>query len=1272
MFEITGDDISALSDGDLRSLIGLLCEAELRRLSLPTSAVTYGGNQDAKDGGLDVRVALPASRAIDGFVPKPITGFQVKKPDMPSAAILKEIKPNGVVRPVICELANAGGAYVIVSSTGSTSDSALTARRNAMAAAIRGTPAEGKLKLDFYDRNRIATWVRDHPGQIPWVRARVGKAMLGWRSYGPWSHIPAGIDASYIADDHSRIRTADKDHSDRVSAVEGINRIRKMLAVPGRVVRLVGLSGVGKTRFAEALFDASVGEGALDPSLAIYTNEADEPSPPPVGVASDLIARRASVILVVDNCTPELHRRLSDVVRSPGSTISVITIEYDIREDQPEGTDVFILETSSVPLIEKLLERRYPHLSQIDAHTIAEFSGGNARVAMALASRIEKTETIAGLNEEELFKRLFQQRHDSDPSLLLIAQSCSLAYSFNGQMSAADEAELSVLGSLVDKTADEMYGGVAVLRQRDLVQARAEWRAVLPHAIANRLAKRALQVIAPSKVTSVLVDNASERLLRSFSRRLGYLDDSKEAQALVKTWLAPDGLLSDLSNLTELRHAIFANIAPVAPEAALAALENALSSADEATLGRCTNFVRVLRSLAYEPAFFQRALTLLVKFASLPAETDNTATGVVESLFQIALSGTHASVEMRVEAAKVLLTSQKVSVRRIGIKALEALMKTSQFHSHYGFEFGARSRDYGYYPATSEDVRAWFSNVLKLAGEFALLKSPVAEEVQNVIAREFRGLWNCSGQAEELDQLARAIAETAFWRDGWIATRQTHTYDGNGMAHQLRARLTALEEFLRPKELVNKVRGLVIGARSGNLSLDNLIDQDERGESDPTVRYAERAARSALAIRELGHDVAADEDALKTVLVELMGENANAAPFGEALAEAAEQPRVMWDVMVEKFAVVEKANPQLLGGFLRGLKKRDSALADAVLDEAVEHPVLASWLPVLQSQVEADTLAVQRLFRSIRLGRAQISTYQNLAYGRVLDNLSGKELADLVLAIAREPGGCKVGLELVSMRLYSDNSAKREPLPEVLEAGRALLGAYDFHKKDSRATVDDYELGIVASAALSGKEGASVAKVLCRNFMAAVENFRISSHDYGELLKSLLTVQPFTTLDELFSGDLKSQQRSVRVLNDLLHFRRNVLDGLTDETVITWCDRNPTVRYPLAASFVLLFKRPNEGAPHEWTMLAKRLLADAPDKRLVINKIADRLRPTSWTGSLASKLEMRLELLKGLQVSDDGSFDGPLDEAKRRLQAQIKFERQREEKEDNARDSRFE
>jgi hypothetical protein len=184
MFEITGDDIAALNDEDLRTLVGRLCEEELRRRNLALSAVTWAGNQTAKDGGLDVRVALPSGTNIDGFVPSADTGYQVKRQDMPPAAIIKEIKPRGFIRPAILELSKASGAYIIVSSTGSTSYSALKTRKAAMVEALRGIRGGANVTLDFYDRTRIATWVRDHAGLILWIRSRIGKSLTGWRSFG--------------------------------------------------------------------------------------------------------------------------------------------------------------------------------------------------------------------------------------------------------------------------------------------------------------------------------------------------------------------------------------------------------------------------------------------------------------------------------------------------------------------------------------------------------------------------------------------------------------------------------------------------------------------------------------------------------------------------------------------------------------------------------------------------------------------------------------------------------------------------------------------------------------------------------------------------------------------------------------------------------------------------------------------------------------------------------------------------------------------------------
>jgi len=1270
MFEITGDDIAALNDEDLRALVGRLCEAELCSRDLSTAAVTWSGNQTAKDGGLDVRVALPAGTDIDGFIPKADAGFQVKKQDMPRGEVLTEMKPQptGEIRPVIAELAKASGAYIIVSGAGSTADSALRSRRDAMAEAVKGMPDAEKLTLDFYDRGRMATWVRSHAGLIPWVRSKIGKSIPGWRAYGSWSYRPEGVDAAYLVDAAARIRTGDKDEGDGISATDGINKIRDALRTPGHVVRLVGLSGVGKTRLVEALFEPAVGTNALDQSLAVYTDVADGPDPQPGLLASDLIARQTRAILVIDNCPPAIHRQLAEIVRSSGTTLSVITVEYDIREDQPEGTDVFTLDTSSPELIEQLIQKRYPALSQIDRKTIADSSGGNARVALAIAGTVGKNETVAGLSDAELFRRLFQQRNDPDAGLLSIAQACSLVYSFEGEKLDGNDAEMPILGGLVGKSAEDVFAAAAELKQRQLLQTRGPWRAVLPHAIANRLAATALEKIPRQKLLSALLQDGSPRLLQSFSRRLGYLDSSKEARDIVQGWLAPGGLLADVVNLSELGRAMFGNVAPVMPGAVLSALETALASADDTTLDRCRHFIRLLRSLAYDAEHFSRAVALLVKFARLSVgdRSNDEPTKIVESLFYVVLSGTHAPIATRLKVIEGLLRSGDEAQERLGVDALEAMLKTGHFMSAYNFEFGVRSRDYGYHPPTGKDVGDWFAAALNFAEPFALLDSSVGEGVRHAIAQEFRGLWTNVSRTDELERIAYAVAAKGFWREGWIGARQTRIFDGDALKAENLARLKVLEEFLRPKDLVDKVRGVVLDAKGGR-SID-LDDLDEVENDD----YTGAMVRAAATVEMLGRDVAADDAAFNALLPDLISGGNKDVGFGRGLALAAEHPREMWRAMVAQVTATENPSVGLLGGFLDGLHTRDRDLADSLLEEAVENTTLARWYPLLQSFAAIDKKGVARLHRALGLGKAPVTAYYNLAYGRACDELSGPDFKTLVLAISAKPGGHLVAMEILFMRIHSDGSNKRASVPEVADAGRALLKMYSFQRTGNRHQREDYELGVIVRTSLTGKDGKPIVRQLCRGLLAAAASHSVSAFEYDDLMTGLLKVHPEDVLDELISGGKKAQARSVGLIGEFTRHHKSPMDAVPDATLVAWCERDPVARYPFAAAIATLYNQKNDENPDGWRDTARTLLSKAPDQEAVFKEIASRLFPTGGVGSLSSQYEARLKLLGQLDLSDMPALAAPLAKAKDALRKEVDAWRSRETEQDRARSGRFE
>jgi hypothetical protein len=444
--------------------------------------------------------------------------------------------------------------------------------------------------------------------------------------------------------------------------------------------------------------------------------------------------------------------------------------------------------------------------------------------------------------------------------------------------------------------------------------------------------------------------------------------------------------------------------------------------------------------------------------------------------------------------------------------------------------------------------------------------------------------------------------------------------------------------------------------------LDDVQDQDCAGA----------ASRAAATVENLGRDVTTDEEAFKELLPELICGNGNVAGFGRGVAFAAEKPRRMWSAMVAQVAATENPSVSLLSGFLEGLQKRDGALANAFLDEALDDPTLGEWFPVLQANVVIDEKGLARLHRALELGTAPITQYFNLAYRRTCDAIAGPEFNRLVLAIASKPDRITVALEILSMRLHSDQSDKRKSVPEIAEAGRALLVAYEFHRKSSRPTREDYELGIIIRASLAGDDGKPIARRLCRDLMAAVARYEVRAYDNDELIKGLFQVHPVDVLDELFSGDQKSQGRSVRLLNDLLRFRKSPMDAVADDIIIGWCDLDPKTRYPLAAAAALLFKRPNDKAPHEWTSLTRQLLLKAPDPEAVFKEIVSRLDPTSWSGSLATKFESRLKLLDQLDIEAVPALAAALDAAKATLKRRIEAERRRETEEDRARSERFE
>ncbi|MGV4858639.1 hypothetical protein, partial [Acetobacter senegalensis] len=75
-------------------------------------------------------------------------------------------------------------------------------------------------------------------------------------------------------------------------------------------------------------------------SWAVYTDVGHNPEPLPLPMLETLVALNTKAILVIDNCPPDTHRLLAERLAKSNYLVKIITIEYDVRDDRPEETEV--------------------------------------------------------------------------------------------------------------------------------------------------------------------------------------------------------------------------------------------------------------------------------------------------------------------------------------------------------------------------------------------------------------------------------------------------------------------------------------------------------------------------------------------------------------------------------------------------------------------------------------------------------------------------------------------------------------------------------------------------------------------------------------------------------------------------------------------------------------------------------------------------------------------------------------------------------------------
>jgi len=287
VFEVQSQDIAELNDLNLTRLLKILLHLEAKSAGIAERAVEVALNINVADGGEDGRIEWINGPDSTDFLPSRLVQFQCKATDMGIADCANEIVDRlGNLKRMVEQALNQGGSYILF-TTQELNGQQKTERINAIRAKLNklGKPYSNKVVIKIYDASKIQGWANRYIPAITAVLNWVGRPLVnGLYTWDEWEKFDENQLFKYVSD------------QSRNSAIESL---RILLVQPRKCARIIGLSGLGKTRLALEVCRGHQGDDEFNKRVVYIDAAYGEPNI--AGLVSSWISHGLDCLFVVDN-----------------------------------------------------------------------------------------------------------------------------------------------------------------------------------------------------------------------------------------------------------------------------------------------------------------------------------------------------------------------------------------------------------------------------------------------------------------------------------------------------------------------------------------------------------------------------------------------------------------------------------------------------------------------------------------------------------------------------------------------------------------------------------------------------------------------------------------------------------------------------------------------------------------------------------------------------------------------------------------------------------
>lgn len=1254
-FEVSERDLMGLDAKQLVSLIKRLVQSDLQLAGVSQSAATGTLQITVSDGGEDVRVEWRGGPDRTDYIPRRFTVFQAKAENLSNTKLASEpLTTAKNLKPALKEVVRQKGGYIVATnktnvltpskaqkgSKRKTIKTRIAELREILRKTITSKAATAEhCEIDVYGYPKLADWVNHHPMVAIWVKQLMGTASsdFDFQTLDAW--------AKY-EEIGARLASSDV-------LMRNAEAIQEKLALPRQVIRLLGHSGLGKSRLVFEALRSSAANPATD--LAPLVAYAREYTSTLRNQIRDFIANGQRVIVVVDECPPEDHRRLSEEVRRTDSKLSLVTMDFSF---EPPGRDdlELTLERSDPAIIKEILLGAGFKGTPDDLARATEFCSGFPQVAVLVGNAVrDGAQHFADYGEKErIVGRLVWGRDTPDPDLLRCLRCLALFDAVGLDEPKANEFAW-IAQRLLGMPPADLELKLERLFNRRILQKRGYSLLVVPKPLAAQLAAMQWDTATNAQRAALMSGSMPAALQTALCERLSDIDYLPNAQAITAQLCGKSGPFGSAKALnTEFGARCLRKLAEVAPREVADTIVREFGDWSVEQLradlkpGR-RNLVWALDTLIWEPSVFFDASHMLLKLAAGENETwSNNATGEFVQRFRVQLPGTSASLQSRLEALKSFVTGADAAQAGILVTALGDAIDARGHSRTVGSEYHGTRKTYAdYRPAIWGEVFEYVSGCL-------LLLENIAEKFPELEGSVRSALTSLAPQLVLGDSVfpnyARLVKKLRPKQEAWsnllemlARTLRSESNDKRDLA--VKQRVRKLYDEMMPNTLEERVVFFTT-------SVPWHFEEPDEPEDESCEGNKKRAA-------SLGAELALVPEAFPRVVDRLSrGEARETFAFGLSYYQNVADKTASFEIAYKALVRADghNPNPSLLGGFFQGVAEHSPTLFQTQLVRVRDEAALRQFL-VYFACIALAPGGLELIIRGLAEGKIEPRAAYLLGMGRVLEPMAPALIVRLSETLrSKGADGIFVALDLLGMYTHSSADRFYAVSDEILAALKTDIAIVDKPERQ----MDSHHYETLAKRMLKSK---THGKAFARHLTSAIlKSRKRGDTDYRlvrHLVVALLQTYPEVVLPIFAKEVERSTPRDRWYLSDTLGSpfsfdgkNDGALFTLSPEVIIAMCKKYPKRFAPMVAEIAPLFGPSNAA----WSPLGVALLNEFGNRKDILDAVTSNIGTGGWSGLPSLHLKTFLAPLEAASTHANGNVRAWAKAMKRSIAAQIQRE----------------